>query len=82
MLMPNCGNHASRLSNTHPEPNVSDVIHSVSRTFTTNQPSPVGARPAPESSSCASGMSRLYPSTSGATIGSAGRHRDAGDRDQ
>jgi hypothetical protein len=36
----------------------SAVDHRASRTFTTNQPSPAGARPEPESSSRASGMPR------------------------
>ena len=40
--MPNCGNQNSRPSNGHSEPLVSDVNHTVSRTFTTNQPSLAG----------------------------------------
>ena len=39
---------------------LSDVHHSASRTFTTNQPSLAGARPEPESSSRASGTARVY----------------------
>src|SRR5438034_4286344 len=63
--MPSCGNPASRLSKEHSEPDgcfspFSDVNHSASRTFTTNQPSAAGARPEPESSSRASGTARLY----------------------
>src|SRR5881227_3159442 len=47
MLSPSCENGAlSRLSNTQPEPNASCVAHAVSRTLTTNHPSPAGARPA------------------------------------
>src|SRR5688572_15302715 len=58
--MPNCRNQNSWLSNPHPEPNVFDVHHSASRTLTTNQPSPAGARPEPKSSSRASGIARVY----------------------
>src|SRR5947208_14708923 len=58
--MPRSGKWNSRLSNPHPEPNVCDVHHTASRTFTPNQPSPAGARPEPESSSRASGTPRLY----------------------
>src|SRR4051794_35901910 len=61
MLMPSCANEASPLSNTQPEPNWSVVTHSVSRTLTTNQPSPDGESPAPASSSRASGIARVYP---------------------
>ena len=65
--MPNSENHASRLSNAHPEPNVWDVHHSASRTFTTNQPAPLGASPDPESARGASGTPRVYTVTSGNT---------------
>src|SRR5207248_9260441 len=56
-----CRNQCSPLSNVHSEPDgffspFSDVSHCASRTFTTNQPSPAGARPEPRSSSGASGM--------------------------
>jgi hypothetical protein len=37
-----------------------NVNHCASRTFTTNQPSPAGASPEPESSSGASGTPRVY----------------------
>src|SRR6186997_1733660 len=60
MLMPTCGNRCPRVSNPHPESNVSDVHHSASRTFTTNQPSETGARPEPLSSRGASGTARPY----------------------
>ena len=51
--MPSCRNQNSWLSKAHSEPDgffspFSDVNHSASRTFTTNQPSPAGARPEPE----------------------------------
>ena len=64
--MPNCGNSTLSLSKPHsaPEgrrdPDVSEVNHWASRAFTTNQPSEAGARPEPESSSCASGTARVY----------------------
>src|SRR2546426_8401488 len=63
--MPSCGNSKFRLSNEHSEPDgcfspFSDVNHWASRTFKTNQPSPAGARPEPESSSGASGTARVY----------------------
>src|SRR6266550_3902339 len=63
--MPMCGNSAFALSKLHSEPDgfispFSDVNHWASRTFTTNQPSPVGARPEPESSSGASSTARVY----------------------
>src|SRR2546421_7903422 len=63
--MPRCGNSNSWLSNAHSEPDgcfppFSDVNHWASRTFTTNQPSPAGARPEPESSSGASRTARVY----------------------
>src|SRR5438093_4462616 len=63
--MPNCGNSKSRLSKEHSEPDgffppFSDVNHWASRTFTTNQPSPAGARPEPESLSGASRTARVY----------------------
>jgi len=64
-LMPNSENHASRLSNAHPDPNVSDVHHSASRTFTTNQPASLGASPEPESARGAPGTPRVYPVTPG-----------------
>ena len=65
--MPNCGNSNFWLSKSHAEPDgcfspFSDVHHSASRTFTTNQPSLAGARPEPESSSRASGTARVYRS--------------------
>ena len=59
MLMPNCANELSLLSKTQAEPVSSDVIHAVSRTLTTNQPSLTGARPEPESSSLASDTGRV-----------------------
>src|SRR2546428_13541816 len=64
-LMPTCGNSAFALSKAHSEPDgffspFSDVNHWASRTFTTNQPSPAGARPEPESSSRASSTARVY----------------------
>src|SRR2546421_10819587 len=63
--MPNCGNSTFWLSKAHSEPDgcfspFSDVNHWASRTFTTNQPSPAGARPEPESASGASGTARVY----------------------
>src|ERR687887_2730436 len=63
--MPNWGNSAIGVSNEHSEPDgrfspFSDVNHIASPTFTTNQPSVVGARPEPESSSCASRTARVY----------------------
>jgi hypothetical protein len=63
--MPSCGNSDFALSKEHSEPDgrfspFSEVNHWASRTFTTNQPSEAGARPEPESSSCASGTARLY----------------------
>src|SRR2546430_1656981 len=63
--MPSCGNSNSWLSKEHSEPDgrfsrFSDVNHWASRTFTTNQPWPAGARPEPESSSGASGTARGY----------------------
>src|SRR5712664_3441448 len=63
--MPSCGNSNSWLSKEHSEPDsffspFSDVNHAASRTFTTNQPSPAGARPEPESLSGASGTARVY----------------------
>ena len=61
MLTPSCENSAASPSNTQPEPNVFDTHHSTSRTFTTNQPSLAGARPEPESSSCASGIDAHGP---------------------
>jgi hypothetical protein len=64
MLMPNFENQASRLSNAHPDPNVSDVHHSASRTFTTNQPALLGASPDPASARGASGTLRVYTVTS------------------
>src|SRR5688572_14342693 len=69
--MPSCEKQASPLSNRHPEPNVSDVHHSASRTFTTNQPAPAGARPEPASSSRASGTPRLYRSMADAVAARA-----------
>src|SRR5438477_6069480 len=65
MLMPSCGNRQASVSKPTPEPNAGDVHHSASRTLTTNQPSPAGARPDPPSSRGASGMSGVY----GATVG-------------
>ena len=65
MLMPNSENHASRLSNAHPEPNVWEVHHSASRTFTTNQPAALGTSPDPKSARGASGTARVYVVTSG-----------------
>src|SRR5215210_8541912 len=65
--MPSCRNQNSWLSKAHSEPDercppwaVSDVNHSASRTFTTNQPSAAGARPEPESSSRDSTTARVY----------------------
>src|SRR6478609_2459499 len=65
--IPSCENSDFALSKEHSEPDgcfspFSEVSHWASRTFTTNQPSPAGARPEPESSSGASGMRRLYRS--------------------
>src|SRR5919206_2528952 len=63
MLIPSSGNGAfSRLSKTHPEPNASCVIHAVSRTLTTNQPSPAGSKPENVSCSCASSVTPLLSS--------------------
>src|SRR5262249_43746585 len=53
-LIPSCGNENSRVSKLDPEPNDFDTHHCASRTLTTNQPSPAGVSPEPESSSCAS----------------------------
>src|SRR2546427_7336616 len=63
--MPTCGKENSRLSKRQSEPGgffsaFSAVNHWASRTFTTNQPSPAGARPEPESSSGASRTARVY----------------------
>ncbi len=63
-MTPSCGNSNSWLSKLHPDPFdrlpvCSDVHHSASRTFTTNQPSSAGASPEPESSSRASGIARV-----------------------
>ena len=55
MLIPSCGNSDASLSKRQSEPKDFDVLHAASRTLTTNQPSSVGARPEPESSSRASG---------------------------
>src|SRR5438876_3588632 len=68
--MPSCGNSNAWLSKAHSEPDgrfppFSDVNHWASRTFTTNQPSPAGARPEPESSSGASRTARVYGCFSG-----------------
>src|SRR5262249_29476122 len=60
MLIPSCGNQAASLSNVQPDPKDFDVCHSASRVLTTNQPSSAGARPDPESSSRASGTTRVY----------------------
>ena len=64
--MPSCGNGNSLLSKRQSEPGgfcslFSAVIHWASRTFTTNQPSEAGARPEPESLSCASGTCLILP---------------------
>src|SRR5438132_4096740 len=57
MLIPSCGNGAlSRPSNTQPEPNASCVTHLVSRTLTTNHPSPAGSKPPGVSCSWASSV--------------------------
>ena len=66
--MPNCGNSNFWLSKLHFDPDgclapFSDVHHSASRTFTTNQPSPAGARPEPTSPRGASGTARAYRSS-------------------
>src|SRR3954452_722587 len=66
--MPSCGNSRGGApaggyshSNAHRAPLRSEVHHSASRTFTTNQPSVTGARPEPKSSSRASATARVYP---------------------
>ena len=57
MLMPSSGKCAvSRLSKTQPAPNAWWVIQFVSRTFTTNQPSPAGSSPPSTSFSAASSI--------------------------
>src|SRR5205807_9729322 len=65
-----CDTSHFALSKAHSEPDgcfspFSEVNHSASRTFTTNQPSAAGARPEPESSSGASGTARVYEVSGG-----------------
>src|SRR5690349_23659494 len=62
MFMPSCANSTGGVSpggysdsNGQRAPRCSEVHHSASRTFTTNQPSVTGTRPEPKSSSRASG---------------------------
>jgi hypothetical protein len=63
-LIPSCvnstGGSRTSLSKLHAAPLVSELHHSTSRTFTTNQPSVTGARPEPEFSSRASGTAQAY----------------------
>src|SRR5215472_8179949 len=66
MRMPSCSNSAVGVSNEHSEPErffspPSVVSHIASRTFTTNHPAPVGARPDPDSWSGASGTRAKLP---------------------
>src|SRR4051794_41009392 len=75
--MPSCANSTGGASpggysdsKGHRAPLRSDVHHSASRTFTTNQPSVTGARPEPKSSSRASCTGRVYASKQ-ATPGTA-----------
>src|SRR3954453_12243159 len=64
MLIPSCGNGAaSPFSKTQPEPNAWCVAQTVSRTLTTNQPSPAGRKPDCVSSSCASSVMPLLSSS-------------------
>src|SRR4051794_25401347 len=68
--MPSCANSTGGASpggysdsKGHRAPLRSEVHHSASRTFTTNQPSVTGARPEPKSSRRASGTARVYSGT-------------------
>src|SRR4051794_1792106 len=65
--MPSCANSTGGVpfggyshSKAHRAPIRSDVHHSASRTFRTNQPSVTGASPEPRSSSRASGTAPVY----------------------
>src|SRR3954453_5585533 len=86
--MPSCANSTGggppggdSGSKAHRAPLPSEVPHSASRTFTTNQPSVTGARPEPKSSSRASRTARIYWWTQAIVRSIAYFRRVAGPRD-